>query len=226
MAQGLIYTRHISQHFSPHTLYIVVILTNSVENSRMGYVVCLIISLNCKRTTQEPHWKILFSLAIDPYWWSNNHLKKWIDDIKMLSPNQVVYCMLCAAVRVDEQLLPGCLLRVNRLLWRHNERHSVSNHQPHDYFLNHLFSRRSKKTSKLRVTGLREANSPLTAEFPAQRASNAENASIWWRHHDIEAETIWLTCDRQHSQIRSLELKSSHLASLVPEACCWGSTGE
>ena len=23
-----------------------------------------------------------------------------------------------------------------------------------------------------------------TGEFPAQRASNAENASIWWRHHD------------------------------------------
>ena len=21
-------------------------------------------------------------------------------------------------------------------------------------------------------------------EFPAQRASNAENGSIWWRHHD------------------------------------------
>ena len=23
-----------------------------------------------------------------------------------------------------------------------------------------------------------------TGEFPAQRASDAENASIWWRHHD------------------------------------------
>ena len=27
-------------------------------------------------------------------------------------------------------------------------------------------------------------NSPVTGEFPAQRASNAENVSIWWRHHD------------------------------------------
>ena len=26
-----------------------------------------------------------------------------------------------------------------------------------------------------------------TGEFPAQRASYAENASIWWRHHDIWA---------------------------------------
>ena len=34
------------------------------------------------------------------------------------------------------------------------------------------------KTSKLRITGLWEGNSPVTDEFPAQRASNAENASI------------------------------------------------
>ena len=26
-------------------------------------------------------------------------------------------------------------------------------------------------------------NSPVTGEFPTQRASNAENVSIWWRHH-------------------------------------------
>ena len=44
-------------------------------------------------------------------------------------------------------------------------------------------SRRSKKTSKLRVTGLCEGNSPVAGEFPAQRASKAENVSIWWRHH-------------------------------------------
>ena len=25
--------------------------------------------------------------------------------------------------------------------------------------------------------------SPVTGEFPAQRASNAEKVSIWWRHH-------------------------------------------
>ena len=43
--------------------------------------------------------------------------------------------------------------------------------------------RRSKKTSKLRVTGLCVGNSPVTAEFPAQTTSNAENVSIWWSHH-------------------------------------------
>ena len=47
-----------------------------------------------------------------------------------------------------------------------------------------LYSRcRSKKTSKLRVTGLCGGNSPVTSEFPAQKASNAKNISIWWRPH-------------------------------------------
>ena len=69
------------------------------------------------------------------------------------------------------------------LQWRHNERDGISNHQPQDCLLNRLFRRRSKKTSKLRVTGLCVGNSTVTGEFPAQRASNAEIVSIWWRHH-------------------------------------------
>ena len=69
------------------------------------------------------------------------------------------------------------------LQWRHNKHDGVSNHQPRDCLFSRLFRSRSKKTSKLRITGLCEGNSPLTGEFPAQRASNAENVSIWWRHH-------------------------------------------
>ena len=49
--------------------------------------------------------------------------------------------------------------------------------------LNRLFRQRSKKTSKLHVTGLCAGNSPVAGEFPAQMASNAENAG--WRHHDL-----------------------------------------
>ena len=71
------------------------------------------------------------------------------------------------------------------LRWRHNGHDCVSNHQPRHCLLNRLFERRSKKTSKLRVTGLCAGSSPGTGEFPAQMASNAENVSIWWRHHGI-----------------------------------------
>ena len=60
------------------------------------------------------------------------------------------------------------------LHWRHNGRDSISNHQPHACLLNRLFRRRSKKTSKLRVTGLYAGNSPGTGKFPAQMASYAE----------------------------------------------------
>ena len=70
------------------------------------------------------------------------------------------------------------------LQWRHNGRDSVSNHQPYHCIVYCLFRRRSEKTSKLRVTGLCAGNSPVTGEFPAQMASYAENASIWWRHHE------------------------------------------
>ena len=74
--------------------------------------------------------------------------------------------------------------QVASLQWRHNGHDGVSNHQPYDCFFNRLFRHRSKKTSRLRVTGLCAENSPVTGEFPAQRASNVENVSIWWRHHD------------------------------------------
>ena len=84
------------------------------------------------------------------------------------------YCNIAIALSVDRNI---------PLQWRHNGHDSVSNHQPHDCLLNGLFRRRSKKTSKLRVTGLCVGNSPGSGEFPAQMASNAENVSIWWRHH-------------------------------------------
>ena len=72
-------------------------------------------------------------------------------------------------------------LNTSTLQWHHNGRDSVLNHQPHDCLPNRLFRRRSKKTSKLRVTGLCVGNSPVTGEFPTQMASKAENVSIWWR---------------------------------------------
>ena len=46
------------------------------------------------------------------------------------------------------------------LHWRHNEPDGVSNHQPRYCLLNCLFRCRTKKTPKLRVTGLCAENSP------------------------------------------------------------------
>ena len=52
------------------------------------------------------------------------------------------------------------------LHWRHNDHYGVSNHQPHGCLLNCLFRRRSKKTSKLRVTGLYAGKSPGQVNSP------------------------------------------------------------
>ena len=71
------------------------------------------------------------------------------------------------------------------LRWRNNGSNGVSNHQPHDCLFNCLYRRRSKKTSKLRVTGLCAGNSPVPGEFPTQMASNAETVSVSWRHDEI-----------------------------------------
>ena len=52
------------------------------------------------------------------------------------------------------------------LHWRHNDYDGVSNHHPNGCLLNRLFTPRSKKTSKLRVTGLCVGNSPGPVNSP------------------------------------------------------------
>ena len=79
------------------------------------------------------------------------------------------------------------------LYWHHNGCDGVSNHQLRDCLFSRLIWCRSKKTSKLRVTGLCAGNSPVTGEFPAQMASNAEYVPIWWRHHEFGDFTSLVT---------------------------------
>ena len=63
-------------------------------------------------------------------------------------------------------VLKSKIKQIITLQWRHNDHGGVSNHQPHDCLLNRLFRRRSKKTSKLRVTGLCAGNSPGPVNSP------------------------------------------------------------
>ena len=98
------------------------------------------------------------------------------------------------------------------LQWHHNGRDSVSNHQPHDCLLNRLFRRTSKKTSKLRVTGLCAG----TGEFPAQMVSNAENVSIWWRHHEYAAVVGQRVCEMHYQPSHDNVIKSKHFPRFWP----------
>ena len=63
-----------------------------------------------------------------------------------------IYIYICVC-DVDKT---KCIFRwcMASLQWRHDGRDGALNHQPHDCLLHRLFRRRSKKTSKLRVTGL------------------------------------------------------------------------
>ena len=77
---------------------------------------------------------------------------------------------------------------------------------------------RRSKTPKLRVTGLYEGKSPVTGEFPAQKTSNAESVSIWWRHHDpgtlrlfYSLQAIWRSGTTQIAMIqRSASVQPAH----------------
>ena len=95
------------------------------------------------------------------------------------------------------------------LQWRHNERDCVSNQWRLDCLLNRSLSHRSKQTSKLRVTGLCEGKPPATGGFLSHTASNAENVSIWWRHHVINISDIipsndvsWQSNEYSHTSMR------------------------
>ena len=101
------------------------------------------------------------------------------------------------------------------LQWHHNEHDGVSNHRCLNCLLNCLFRHRSKKTSKLYVTGLCEGDPPVTGGFPSQRASNVEKVSIWWRHHEKWCRNC-LTCIRIVAQLLLCHLNCTcHLVTML-----------
>ena len=56
-------------------------------------------------------------------------------------------------------------------------------------------------------------NSPVTGEFPAQRASNAENVSIWWRHHESYSHQAEAVKQSKLWSVTELTLTSVHPAN-------------
>ena len=136
---------------------------------------------------------------------------------------------------------------IKSLEWRQNWCDSVSNHQPHSCLLNRLFRRRSKETSKLRATGPCAGNSPVTGEFPAQRASNVENVSMWWRHQAQCVFSVFIGCSpftmdtyevyfneashfefefesvpSRRKRMQILNHEEDHLPVSVPQYVCYG----
>ena len=116
----------------------------------------------------------------------SNFLTHKIKYIPYIPERQAIGCILSRKDHITMALLCSPITTPTikpsipyTLHWRHNGRNGISNHQAHDCLLKCLFRRRSKKTSKLRITGLCLGNTPVTGEFPTQRPSNAENVFIW-----------------------------------------------
>ena len=84
--------------------------------------------------------------------WCNGHLH----DITFCSLGLICYIGVNTLALKMIQTASLCWRQVasHTLQWHHNGQDGVSNHRHHDCLLNRLFKRRSKKTSKLRVTGL------------------------------------------------------------------------
>ena len=110
---------------------------------------------------------------------------------------------------------------VYALHWRHNEHDGFSNHEPHDCLHICLFRRRSKKISKFRVTGLCAGNSAVTGEFSTQKACNAENVSIWWRHHGTMCKAMQIIRAIHRKRMLSYIRKNNNLLSNVFKQDTW-----
>ena len=84
----------------------------------------------------------------------------------------------------------------NPLQWRHNRCDEVSNHQPHDCLLKRLCGGRSKKTSKLRVTGICAGNSPTPVNSPHKWPV----ARKMFPFDDVVTQKISLPNESQHGK--------------------------
>ena len=77
-----------------------------------------------------------------------------------------------------------------KLHWRYYERDGVLNHRHFDRLLNRLFRHRTENFKDPRYCPLWvESTGDLVV--PSQRASNTENISTWWLHHEYIFWYLW-----------------------------------
>ena len=159
-----------------------------------------------------PHEFILplghnFYLGIVWYHWFNDNSQSYVDYIYFLHSNhQNMNFSMCRQHRqhtvffwrhsasiifISVGLCYGltaiqhqAITLANPLQWRHNDHDSVSNHQPRGCLLNRLFRRRSKKISKLRITGLCVKKSP--GPVNSLHKGPVTRKMFVWRHHALQ----------------------------------------
>ena len=103
-------------------------------------------------------------------------------------------------------------LGIIALQWRHNGPDSVSNHQPRECLLSRLIKRRSKKTSKLRVTG-------NCAGSPVNSPHKGPVTRTMFPFHDVIMEYVLLYITTVLAIPRK-EISYSHLLVFPKEYIC------
>ena len=73
-------------------------------------------------------------------------------------------------------------------------------------FVSQLMLTHTKEALKSALLAFCAWNSLVTSEFPAQRTSNTEKASIWWRHHVTMLNTKF-----HNTKVRFLSMVEQHL---------------
>ena len=162
--------------------------------------------LSLQRASNAKTFPFHAVIMLSTTFWTTQHIEHILTSCVQFVAFFNIFLLKCVRMVYSILVFDVAYIRQRySLRWRHNDHTGVSNHQPHGCLLNRLFRRKSKKTSKLRVTGLCAGNSPGTGEFPAQMASYAENVSIWWRHHVIGHPVIF--DDTSHSYIVCFQKK-------------------
>ena len=149
-------------------------------------------------------------LPVVATWWSDSSHPQTHDSHGIINPGWSHY----DGTRVYRE-------HRSALHWRHNDRDGVSNHQPHGCLLNRLFRRRSKKTSKLRVTGLCVGNSPRPMKSPhtgpvTRKMFPFDNVIMELTHL---SGAKWPPFRRRHVQMRFHEWKVWYFGSNFIEVC-------
>ena len=120
-------------------------------------------------------------------------------------------CLRCQETHFSHQVFLA-------LLWRHNGHDSVSNHQANGCLLNRLFRHRSKKSSKLRVTGLCAGKSPYKGPV-TRKMFPFDDVIMGWavlfyirQKHCMKVEwQVWGQCKTVNSDILIIFTDCIHL---------------
>ena len=127
------------------------------------------VSLGFEKYCSWYHWTTLQNCA----WWyiCNCPILSWLFKIS--------WRQISATSPAATMLTTQCIIATS------SDRHGISNYRPIECLFNIFFRLPTNKYLKSALPSLCE-EIPLWSVVPAQKESNMENLSIWWRHNGLK----------------------------------------